>query len=630
MTLYDDHYCRWSYEQLLLQQPQIQFAGLWRQGYQHYIVCPTLSTAKAAGGEDLRLWFDKQCRVVTAPVKIVEQCPAGAERVPERTCEERARLAGAPRTRRDVLVDLGLALPPDFPPFTIDDPGTDVVFVTTRKLSDTEKSQVSSAYAEMGYGVQILFAVDPSRDPQNETFRFEFGQGDIDLLPSRRLPTKYSRDLRFLMEDDEEAWAASRERLFASSDSCATELLPVAWQHSRGLSCLVDATVFAPDDIRSQLCLYDTVLLALPLENSFEENCAALGVSSEELSRLVELGRVRILLPQAIDRYPLNWLAALAERAPKSILLSRRLAAATVADARNRVPLLYPPLSPVERHAMLHMLTDQASNLVGPARAADFVQFVYELGATWAGAEWSVSSRGAMGTSHLGIGAISSAVYQQVTGRDLRLELWSAAQKVEWAAALGAHVFPSSAGEYDESAACDLVAGIYGGGFVGSTRSRFTLSAVSDLLALSSKVDVVDLAKEFSSADIKRLRDLIDRISRENIDPDYLKDAIGRFNAEVRHYEKRPDLLKSVNVVGLMSAGLAAAGIVDPSIAHVVPLAGIMLGFVLNRVIDELPRHSAPGGRVIDFCNSLLTARANPDAVLVARARKDVGRIKRP
>ncbi len=630
MTTYDDHYCRWSYEQLLLQQPHIEFAGLWKKGHLHYIVCPALSIAKTAPGEDLRLWFEKQCRVITAPVQIVEQCPAGTERVRDRSSGERARLAGAPRTRRDLLVDLGLGLPPDFPPFTIDNPNADVMLVTNRDLTDVQKSQASTAYERMGYGIELRFAVDPSRDPQNETFRFEFGQGDIDLLPSRRLPTQYSRDLRFLMEEDEEAWVANREQLFSSNEQKPAELLPETWQESRGLSCLVDATVFTPDNIRSHLCLYDTVLLTLPLADSFEKNCESLGVSHEELSALVELGRVRILLPQAIDRYPLTWLAALAERAPQNILMSRRLAAVTVADARNRVPLLYPPLSPIERHTMLNVLADQAESLVGPARSADFVRFLVELGATWSGAEWSVSSRGAMGTSHLGVGAISAALYEQVTGKDLRLELWSAAQKVEWAAALGAHVFPSSVGDYDESNACDLVAGVYGGGFVGATPPRSTLSAVSDLLAISGKVDVVGLAKEFSSADIARLRGLMLRIARENVDADFMKAAIDKFNAEVRHYEKRPDLLKSVNVVGLMSAGFAASGAVDPSIAHMVPLAGILLGFVLNRVIDELPRHTTLGGRIVDFCNSLLTGRTNPDAVLVARARKDVGRLKRP
>jgi hypothetical protein len=157
---------------------------------------------------------------------------------------------------------------------------------------------------------------------------------------------------------------------------------------------------------------------------------------------------------------------------------------------------------------------------------------------------------------------------------------------------------------------------------------RAALAAINDLLAIDSRVAIVDFAKEFSSSEVSRLRELVLRLARENVDPDYLAQAISSFNAEVRRYEKRPDLLKSVNVVGMFSAGAVAAGAVDPALQKVVPLAGMLLGFVVNRIIDEIPRISGTGGRVVDFLNSALTGRLNPDAVLVARARKEIARLK--
>jgi hypothetical protein len=323
-------------------------------------------------------------------------------------------------------------------------------------------------------------------------------------------------------------------------------------------------------------------------------------------------------------------LSAVAEAAPKSMMLSRRLAAATIADARRRIPLLYPPLAPRERYALLHAIAEHAEDLVGAKQKEKFVKFVGELGSTWSGAEWAVQVKGAMGTSHLGVGMIAAAVYEQVTGRDLRIELWSAAQKVEWAAALGAHAFPSAAHGYDEANACDLVAGLYGptSSRLPAVAPRAALAAINDLLAIDSRVAIVDFAKEFSSSDVSRLRELVLRLARENVDPDYLAQAISSFNAEVRRYEKRPDLLKSVNVVGMFSAGAVAAGAVDPALQKVVPLAGMLLGFVVNRIIDEIPRISGTGGRVVDFLNSALTGRVNPDAVLVARAGKEIARLK--
>jgi hypothetical protein len=633
MSDYDDHYARWSYEQLLLQQPHVGFDGLWRVGFHHYVVCPTADTALTPEGEGLRAWFHHKCRAVTSPIEIVTTRPEGAERVPERTASERAVLAGAPRNARDTLADLSLALPRDFPPFALDNPGAEIHIVTREPLTSEQKAVAQASYRSLGHFPLLHFDVQPDRDPVADPFRYDLPvlqSGDIDLIPSRRLPNTYGRDLRFLVEEDDDLWVAARDRLFATSHRNPRELLPADWPEDV-LTCVVDATVFPPENIRTYLSLYDIVQLALPLGDKFSENCNALGVTFDELKKLVMSGRVRLLLPQPIDRYPKAWIESVAEEAPQNMLFSRRLAAATIADARGRLPLLYPPLSPSERYALLHAIASSADDLVGAAARPRFVQFVCELGELWSQAEWSVQSRGAMGTSHLGIGGIAGALYENITGRDIRLELWSAAQKVEWAAALGAHVFPGGSGGYDEGNACDLVAGVYGPGGSGrlGVQPKTALSAITDLLALDSRVSVVDFAAEFSSSDINRLRETVLKLTRENVDPDYLADAIEKFNKEVRRYERRPDLLKGVNVVGLFSAGAAAMHAVDPSIAHLVPLAGTLLGFVVNRVIDEVPRHSAVAGTVVDYLNSAFSGQLRSDAVLVARAKRDVARLKR-
>jgi hypothetical protein len=78
-----------------------------------------------------------------------------------------------------------------------------------------------------------------------------------------------------------------------------------------------------------------------------------------------------------------------------------------------------------------------------------------------------------------------------------------------------------------------------------------------------------------------------------------------------------------------MSASAVAFGAVDSSIRDVVPIAGALLGFLINRIVDEIPRRSALAGTVVDFLNAMLTGKASAAPVLVARARKDVARLKR-
>lgn len=522
--LYDDHYARWSYEQLLIRQPHIEFDGLWKKGMQHFILCKEAETAITVDGKELRSWFDYDCRVITADVEIVLECPEGVERVPERSALDRAVLSGAPRSIRDLVVDFGLFLPPTFPDFKIKTKVGCVSVVTLRALSDNEKAQVQKVWQKLGYVKPITFVVE--NDQLVESFRFN-RDGDIDLIPSRQLGMQSSKALCRLVEYDEQIWMQNREKIFALGNVENSELETQSWLESSVLSCFIDATVFEPDNIRTYLSIYERVYLALPIEQSFSKNCNALGVSETELRELVQMGRVYIVLPQPIDRYPIKWLNDIAESAPQNILLSRRLAALTVCDARRRIPFLYPILSPFEKYLILHVLTKHTKDIFGSEGESFFLAFLKNLGLIWSNYEWSVHSRGAMGTLHIGVGAVSSIIYEQLTGRDLRLELWSAGQKVEWAAALGVYVFPTMMGKYDETQACDLIAGMYSQKFLAPTiTSNKSLKVVSDLLAISNSVSVVDFAKEFASPDIRRLRSLMARLTSENPSTESLEEAI--------------------------------------------------------------------------------------------------------
>jgi hypothetical protein len=263
--------------------------------------------------------------------------------------------------------------------------------VTTRALTISETEQAQSSYASLGCFRPLKFSVDSTRNPAKEEFRFRLGQGDINLIPSRCLASN-SRSLRFLVEEDEQFWVDNRRAILTTYHTKPSALLPSEWASTRTLSCLVDATIFVPDNIRTYLSLYDTVYLALPLAEAFEKNCIALGVTPRELQELVHTGRIKVVLPQPIDRYPEQWLSAVAEATPQNLLFSRRLASATISDARRRVPFLYTPLSPAERYALLHALATNAKELVGEGKSKHLIHLVAELGHTWSQAEWSALS----------------------------------------------------------------------------------------------------------------------------------------------------------------------------------------------------------------------------------------------
>jgi hypothetical protein len=628
---FNDLYARWAYEELIVLQSHVQFDGLWRRGSSYFIKCPSVATALAVNGQGLAAWFDHGCRVVATDVRVVDLPPPDSVRLPERPASERFGLRGAPRNLTDLLYDFSLHLPPEFPDFRLDATMGSVRFVTDIPLTSQQENEVALAHDAIQPGVPLEFLAQARASEKPRTAsktNAKSGEESLIIVPSRRLPAAVGGAVRLLVEEDDHFWIRTRQEVFGKPRTTSAQYVPEPWRPRTGLSCFVDATVFPPHNLRTYLSLYDYVFLALPIVDYFENACHAMAVTQDELRHLVALGRVRIVLPQPIARYPISWLNRAVEESPQRFILSRRLAAATIADARQRIPLLYPPLAPHERHDLLAGIARTLRDAGVPDDPRK--KIVAQIGEAWSGAEWFVHSIGAMGTAHSGVGALASALCEAATGQDLRIELSGAASKVEWGGALNAHVFPSAIEGYDELRACDLVAGIY------SPRVREgrlvapieTLSATDELLALDSNVPVVAFATEFASTDIQRLREMMQKVVDHNQHPDFLRDAIAKFNADVRHYERSPGRLTALNIVGLMSGVAAAASVVPPEIQNLVPLAGTLVGFIVNQALAELPRHSKAGGALVDFANALLVGRSDPDVVLVARVRREIKTFK--
>jgi hypothetical protein len=452
----DPYYARWSYERLLLLQPHIRVAGLWKHDQWFYAVCPDLEKGLAADdGQKLSQWFDNQGRAIGSPIRLVSRAPDGAVRVRERNAKELAELRGVPLTVSNVETCLAVSLPIGFPDFRLQTTPPDAYVYVASALTPAQRRILEERLEPLRGGLRLTVIIDPERACQPPSMK----PAALELIASKRLPSGFGGAVKRALEEDEEFWVKERQTVLASDFRKPAELLPEAFC-SNASRCLVDASVFPPKNLRTYLSLYRNVAIVMPLAHSDQAILTSLRVNEDELVELARRRRIQFLLPQPVVRYPPRLLNRLAElEGQRPLLLSRRLAAATIADCRRRIPLLYPPFGIAERRLLLEGLAAlTATDAAGIAKA-----IATELGRIWSPVEDNVEFRGAMATGFNGVGALSAAVLKHLTGHDQFLELCTAASSVEWAAALNATVFPVDVEGYSQQAATELCASLYSG-----------------------------------------------------------------------------------------------------------------------------------------------------------------------
>lgn len=608
-TVIENH-CRNSYERLLLQQPHIRTEGLWKHGDRFFILCPGLSSLQADNGKPLNGWFQSAIKVAGAPVILADAIPDGAVRVLARSVDDLAQARGDAITVRDATADLALALPVEFPTFVLSDAAAGSAFTITvpRELSEEEQESLQKAYKALAISDTFRVAVDPKLHPTRGFRRMP--AGDLDLVPSKFLPSAFTSAVRWLIEADEEGWRANRVSLFTAPDKAPKSYLPndIRQKVSR---CLVDAGAFPPANLRTFLPMYRETVIAMPFADSYARALQSFNVSEADLLTLAESGHVRFVLPQSVDRYPASLVNAVAERSPNALLFSRTLAAATAAETRRRIPLLFPPIGVEERYQFLSALHDAASQAPNPALAKAISNGLRDV---WDSCDSMIARRGAHGVSSVGAARVISAAIEALSGRNLALELGHAAGYVEWAAALGATAFPVQVEGYSEQRHAELCASIYSG--VENKDVPVNFGAVdvvlTSILGIANDAPVTDIVSAFTGADVDRLRGVVTGIAETNLDPDFLAQAVAEFNDRVRRYEKHTKNQSSHDVVAL-------AGAVVPLATHHPAAAFASFGaWVLNQLFKNLP-----GGRATDWIRGV-NAWSRPDVVLVSRLRREL------
>lgn len=609
----DGSYVRWSYEQLLLRQPHVPVGGLWTDGTWFYAVCPALQNAVSMEGEPIEKWFNQNGKAVGAPIRLVTTVPPGTVAVPERRIDERISLIGAPLTARDVLVQLSLRLPRDFPAFDFDAAPPRATLHVARKLTSFEEEHARETASPYLGRMSLDILVDTPRFSRPLGFR-QSAQGDLTLIPSRRLPRGLlSQQARALIERDEDFWV-ERSHTILGTD-VRTPDLPDLFQPGRS-RCIFDASVHQPGNLRTSLALYEQVFLGMPLASEYGKALAGLRVTEDDLLHLAATGRLAFLMPQSIERYPLALVQRLADLDQEVLLPSRRLAAALLTERRRRIPLLHAPLSTQDRRHLLAAI----AGVTDPRLKGIAQTLTSEFARTWSSGEERLHFEGAMGLLSTGIGQITAAMVKTLFGRELNLELWHAGVVVEWGAALAATVIPFQGDGYSEEGHVELLASSYSGVVDQPIPTRFgeVDIAVDGLFSIDNDASIEAFAKVFSGRDVDRIRNLVFSITDRNFAAESINAAVRDFNDKVSRYERHMDRLARLDWVRLaaaLAAPAAAAG-ATAAVAYV-PL-GVWLAHYLVKGGD--PSRDF-GGAAFDFLRAA-NSWTSRDVVLVSRMRK--------
>ncbi|MED5681881.1 hypothetical protein VZ111_22350, partial [Enterobacter hormaechei] len=170
-----------------------------------------------------------------------------------------------------------------------------------------------------------------------------------------------------------------------------------------------------------------------------------------ELEAMAALGRIRLVFPDAILRYPEGVVQAAISSSSQNVVLSRELAMRVLKNGEKKDPLLYGPFTTDERTALLRQLhqgaPDDAFRGLLPTYSSSFVQH---------GLEYAV--RGANAGYRIGIGAFLGEVLYRLRGIDARIEMSVVGATMEWSMGLGAAYVPRQMKGFDETHNASIIA----------------------------------------------------------------------------------------------------------------------------------------------------------------------------
>lgn len=626
MSLDDDilehlHYDRFSYERLLLQQPHIDFDGLWYDPHSKraFILCQTLNQGvKTESGKDINSWFKQECKAASSGVQLVDKIDEEFIRIPDRTSAEIASLHSFPIRAVEFPYYVDMFLPKDFPKvFVREDKPPLTKCTSVRELTEDEKTIVKNISRNITGLMKYEFLTDkddPIPIPENPKKHTRDPMALTHSRTLKRVAPLMPKKLLSKIEEDDDFWASNQKSIFESFE--CSMALPTEFA-SKNSACLVDASCWPTKNIRTYLSLFQRVIINLPIEEYMESFFSSVGVTRQELFKLAELGRVQFLCPLPVFRYEQKLLSEIADNVPSSILFSRKLAAYTIQEIRARNPFCFPPLGTKERVLVLKSLV---------ALEKKFSPFVDGLlrehcAKSWLHFEADVQFEGASCLSKYGMAPFLAKIFQKHQGRDLYLESVSASMPLEWAIGLNAAYFPVELSSYSDAAMATICASVYSGTFTPNSVCKFPEleMLIKNMLAINNDCDVFDMASVFNRSVTEELRGIIQDFYKQG--DSELKQRIERYtydiNDKVRRYEKRSAKLERLDLLSLLGAIVA---VIEPSYTWV-PLGTWLASYCLEKADPD----QDIGGPLYSWLRSLAT-QSPREAIFISRLRKKMPR----
>lgn len=308
-----------------------------------------------------------------------------------------------------------------------------IVLLFERALTQNEKGRVDAFMAGHLPGWPFEVGVATEADAAAERSSQRPGEIDIDVRPSRLRPQAPP-----FVREDEAFWFENVDALFEGryhpNRFAATA--------DAGTACYVAATSFPQIDIRQAVLVYDTVYLTPPLVDipgGAADFWQQQTVTREDVLRLIEVGRLRLVLGQPEERTDTRFLAAAHERNPTAVIGRLQAAAIMISDivaTADEYSLGKPELGPVVRE-----LASRIEQETGMPSAIVSRLLLWPLHARRSCLA-PLMQRGLMGIGPFSAGGVFAEQYEAATGRDVTLEALATSDAVHVAHALNATLIP--------------------------------------------------------------------------------------------------------------------------------------------------------------------------------------------
>jgi len=384
-----------SYESLLLSQYHIKTEGLYSSNGQYFIYCPDFKDQTLSiSGENLQEWF-RLHKQMTCQISITAQLPINAVKIDtDLSLDKSGR--GHLITGGDIEYEIDLLIPKNYPSYSIKSYYPKTIVVFSKVIDENQIEHLNTIFRSNNFPLESVFEYQNNSINQNIQ-REPIKSNNI----FKRFEAELSSSLRSAWQEDEDDWISMRHDLL-SNPVKGNSYKPDSLKQKR-LRCLIDCSIMPPDNMHNYISMYEQICVVAPSYSNQEKILNGFGITINELSELVRLGRVQMLFPQSIKNYDINLIEKLIEVNRSNVHFSRKISAFTLTEIRKRNPLLFPNTNAYEKKEILSSLHKYITESSAPLESKSLIQKgISEMGHSWVSFPSIINQLGAAGISLYG------------------------------------------------------------------------------------------------------------------------------------------------------------------------------------------------------------------------------------